>query len=163
MIRTTLGDIKRYFVFTEALNASVDFIMNNDLISLKPGKYTIDGTRIFALIQEVVTMPESLAPFENHMRYADLQMTISGEECVGYTPVVTLEKIGDYDLVNDVQLYTGKATVLMQNKALHSISLFFPEDGHQPYVAPKAPALIKKIVIRIDTDLLNGENPMVTK
>ena len=85
------------------------------------------------------------APFENHLRSADLQMTLSGDECVGYCPVSRLEKFGCYDAAADVQNYTGQADCVMRN-----------EDGHQPYVAKGTLQSIKKVVIRIDMEYLNS-------
>ncbi|MDO4559732.1 MAG: YhcH/YjgK/YiaL family protein [bacterium] len=155
MIRTTITDIKRYFCLGRGIRLAVDFIKNNDLISLPPGRYPIEGARVFALIQEVRTMLPADAPFENHLCSADLQMTLSGEECVGYCPVSKLTKFGSYNATADTQNYTGQADCIMQNQANDSVSIFFPEDGHQPYVAKDTPMHIKKVVIRINMDYIN--------
>ena len=156
MIRTTITDIKRYFCQGRGIEQAVDFINNNDLAALEPGRYSIDGTKVFALIQEVCTMRPEDAPFENHLRSADLQMTLSGDECVGYCPVSRLEKFGCYAAAADVQNYTGQADCVMRNEANKSIAIFFPEDGHQPYVAKGTLQSIKKVVIRIDMEYLNS-------
>lgn len=156
MIRTTVTEINRYFCLDRGIKLAVDFIKNSDLASLPPGRYPIDGAKVFALIQEVRTIFSEEALFENHFRSADLQMTISGEECVGYCPVAKLIKSGSYNEATDVQNYTGQADCIMQNKANESVSIFFPEDGHQPYVTRDISQPIKKIVVRINMEYIDS-------
>ena len=146
MIRTTVTEINRYFCLGRGIKLAVDFIKNSDLASLPPGRYPIDGAKVFALIQEVRTIFSEEALFENHFRSADLQMTISGEECVGYCPVAKLIKSGSYN----------EADCIMQNKANESVSIFFPEDGHQPYVTRDISQPIKKIVVRINMEYIDS-------
>ena len=57
--------------------------------------------------------------------------------------------IGEYDAAADVQNYSGETELIMRNDPGASVSIFFPEDGHQPYIAEKSPEPIKKVVIRI--------------
>ena len=93
---------------------------------------------------------------ENHKRHADLQATLRGVEYVGYCPIGKLTPEGDYNAETDVQLYSGEGDLLMRNDAGKSFALFYPEDGHQPYVTLGDPAPIKKVVVRIRTDMLAG-------
>ena len=158
MIRSLLEHAERYFILGDGVRLALDYIRDNDLSSFAPGRYPIDGEKVFALIQEVTTLPADVAPFENHLKHADLQVTLRGTECVGYCPVEKLTPKGDYTAETDVQLYTGTADVLMRCATGQSFALFFPEDGHQPYVAPGTPELIKKVVIRIRLDMLAGRN-----
>ena len=137
MIRTTLAEIERYYPLSDGIKTAADFIRNNDLASFPAGRYAVDGDRIFALVQELETKPADEALIENHMRSIDMQMTLRGNESVAYRPVAKLTKKGKYDAAADVQNYSG------------GVSIFFPEDGHQPYIAEKSPEPIKKVVIRI--------------
>lgn len=155
MIRAMLKDAERYYAMGEGIRIAVSYIRNNDLLSLAPGKYEIDGDRVFALIQEPVTQPPHIAPFENHKRHADLQVTLRGTEYVGYCPIDKLTPRGAYNHETDVQLYDGDSDVLMHCATGKSFALFFPEDGHQPYVTLEEPEPIKKVVIRIRLDTLN--------
>lgn len=149
MIRTTLADIERYYPLADGIKTAADFIRSNDLASFPAGRYRIDGDKIFALVQEVETVPQEEALIENHMRSIDMQMTLCGNESIAYRPVAQLTKKGGYDAVADVQNYSGTTELMMHNEPGHSVSIFFPEDGHQPYIAAKSSELIKKVVIRI--------------
>ena len=154
MIRALLEHAERYYVLGEGVRLALEYIRGNDLASLAPGRYPIDGEKVFALIQEPITQPKSKAPFENHMKHADLQVTLRGSEHVGYCPVGKLTPKGDYNAETDVQLYDGVEDVLMHCATGKSFSLFYPEDGHQPYVTLGESEPIKKVVIRIRLDML---------
>ena len=155
MIRAMLSDAERYYCLGEGVQKAVEFIRNNDLVTFAPGRYPIDGEKIFALIQEPVTQPKEKAPFETHQKHADLQVTLRGREYVGYCPVAKLTPKGEYNAETDVQLYDGEHDVLMHCQTGKSFSLFFPEDGHQPYVTLEESEPIKKVVIRIRLDALS--------
>lgn len=154
MIRAMLKDAERYYILGEGVRKAIEYIRGNDLLALPPGRYPIDGERIFALIQEPETQPQKTAAFENHLKHADLQMTLRGTEYVGYCPTEKLTPKGAYNEETDVQLYEGTSDVLMHCATGKSFSLFFPEDGHQPYVTLGEPEKIKKVVIRIRLDML---------
>ena len=144
MIRTTLAEIERYYPLSDGIKTAADFIRNNDLASFPAGRYAVDGDRIFALVQELETKPADEALIENHIRSIDMQMTLRGNESVAYRPVAKLTKKGEYDAAADVQNYSGETELIMRNDPGASVSIFFPEDGHQPYIAEKSPEPIKK-------------------
>lgn len=154
MIRADLVHAKRYYALGEGVRRAFEYIENNDLLALPAGRYPIDGEKVYALIQEVVTQPMDKAPFENHLKHADLQVTLKGTEYVGYCPVEKLRPRGDYNPETDVQLYEGENMVMLRCRTGRSFALFFPEDGHQPYVTLEKPESIKKVVIRIRLDTL---------
>lgn len=159
MIRAMLKDAERYYPLGEGVKLAIEYIRNNDLLALPAGKYPILGEKVFALIQEPTTQPPDVAPYENHKNHGDLQMTLRGTEHVGYCPTDRLTPKGDYNAETDVQLYEstgGEGKLLLKNVTGESFALFFPEDGHQPYVTVGKPEQIKKVVIRIRLDMLNG-------
>ena len=69
-------------------------------------------------------------------------------------PKLKLTPKGEYNAQTDVQLYDGEHDVLMHCQTGKSFALFFPEDGHQPYVTLGESEPIKKVVIRIRLDAL---------
>lgn len=157
MIRAMLAQAERYYPLGEGIRLAVEYIRGNDLQALPPGRYPIHGDKVFALIQEPTTQLPNIAPFENHKLHADFQMTLRGTEYVGYSHVSALSPKGAYNAETDVQLYEGKGELLVKCVTGKSFSLFFPEDGHQPYVTLDEPERIKKIVIRIHLDLISSK------
>lgn len=156
MIRAMIKDAERYYILGDGIRKAVEFLRNNDLRSFPVGRHDVDGDRVFVLIQEPTTQPIDVAPFENHLRHADLQVTLKGTEYVGYCPVEKLTKSGEYNALTDVQLFSGTNDVLMHCATGKSFSLFFPEDGHQPYVTMGESEKIKKAVFRIRMDMIAG-------
>ncbi|NLL36282.1 MAG: DUF386 domain-containing protein [Fretibacterium sp.] len=157
MIRALLEDAERYYVLGEGVKLALNFVRDNDLVNFAPGRYPVDGDRVFALIQERDSMLRSEAPFENHVQHADLQVTLRGVEYLGYCPIKYLTKKGEYNAETDVQLYEiDEDAILMRSDTGKSFSLFYPEDGHQPYVTLGDPAPLKKVVFRIRKDMLAG-------
>ena len=51
MIFDRLNNAKQYFKLDENLKKGFEFLLNNDLKSLKEGKYEISGDKIFANVQ----------------------------------------------------------------------------------------------------------------
>lgn len=152
MIRALLAHASRYYGLGWGIRRAFEFITQMDFSGLSAGRYDVEGDRIYALIQEKNSQRLCDAPFENHQRHADLQMTLSGDEWVGYCPVERLTLLGDYNAQTDVQLYTGTGS--LQRSYNDSFALFFPEDGHQPYVTMTEPAPLRKLVMRIRLDTL---------
>ena len=52
----------------------------------------------------------------------------------------------------DIQLFRGEGLSLDCRKGMFAV--FFPEDAHQPCVAPAEPAKIRKVVVKIHRSLL---------
>lgn len=153
MIRSALKDFDHYFCFGEGLKRAVDFARSNDLASFQQGRYPIWGDKVFALIQEPLTMTEEEAPFEIHRYHADLQSILIGSERVGYSHVEAVTPYGNYDEATDVQNFRGKGVLIQCAQGI--FSLFLPHDAHQPYVMVDKPERIKKVVIRIHLSTLN--------
>ena len=52
----------------------------------------------------------------------------------------------------DIQFFRGEGLSLDCRKGMFAV--FFPEDAHQPCVAPAEPAKIRKVVVKIHRSLL---------
>ena len=88
------------------------------------GKYEIDGTDIYAMVQEYVTAPFSEKKFEIHKEYIDIQYIVSGEEAMGFESLDKLTPIGDYK--PDAQLFYMNDTYDKINLSVGEYVVFFP-------------------------------------
>ena len=152
MIRSLLKYAEHYYCLGRGVRRAFEYIASTDFSSMKAGRYDVEGNRIYALLQERDSLPLHLAPFENHHRYLDLQTTQSGEEWLGYCPIDWLTPVGPYNAETDVQLYSGTGS--LQRSYVGSFAIFFPEDGHQPYVTSADPKPLRKLVMRIALETL---------
>src|SRR2546423_457006 len=57
---------------------------------LKPGRYDLDGERVYALVQQYTTKPVEQSQFEAHRRYIDVQYVHAGRETILWAPIATL-------------------------------------------------------------------------
>ncbi len=130
------------------------------LLSLEPDaeekEYPLDGERVFARIMSYPTIPADSARFEAHRKYADIQTVLSGEELLEWSPISGLEITSPYDPSKDVEFYSrlqpGPTRVKLSPGFF---ALLFPQDAHAPQLqCGKEAVIAKKVVIKIDTDLL---------
>lgn len=150
MLTTSLPLAERYDYLAPKFRQAYQFLRREDLASLAPGIYPIDGEQVYASIQHYTTMPAEDAKFETHNNYIDLQYMIEGRERFGYLPRAALES-APYDAANDLTFHpeppAGAATFLLLEAG--SYAIVPPEDGHKPRCMAGAPMPVKKAVIKI--------------
>ncbi len=123
------------------------YLMRPDLAQVALGKHSIDGDRVFALVQEYATKPQDQCLWEAHRRYIDVQFVQSGLEAMGWAPIEQMSVSQKYDADNDAALFKG-AGQLLQFPA-GSFAIFLPHDVHMPCVAAGNPQAVRKIVIKV--------------
>ena len=147
MIYDHISNAATYTGVSASIKKGLDYLVNTDLESLEVGKYEIDGSDVFVLIQEYQANALENAKCEAHKKYVDIQYIISGEEYIGYAPLEGMEVITPYNEEKDV-LFVKWDGVLM-NHSKGSFSIFFPQDAHMPKVEKIAASPIKKAVVKI--------------
>ena len=121
-----------------------------ELAQRAPGRYPIDGDRVFAMVQDVTTKPATESRPEAHARYLDVQYLISGCEKIGFLSAATEKRIVEDHLADrDIAFYDcpAQASELIMHPGMFAV--FFPGELHQPCCAVGEPALIRKIVIKV--------------
>ena len=72
------------------------------------------------------------ATLESHIRYIDVQCTISGTDLIGWKHIGECKGTGQgYDEEKDLEFYTGKADTWVKTPP-GTFGIFFPEDVHAP-------------------------------
>jgi YhcH/YjgK/YiaL family protein len=137
-----------YLLNPEQWDKAFSFLRETDLAGLEKGRYALDGTDLFAIIDEYVTNDESGTRLEAHRKYADIQYIISGEEMMG---IVHLGKT-----IETVSYVEEKDIVFLEStdeKLLHATPvtyfIFFPDDAHRPGIKVLVNAPAKKAVIKV--------------
>lgn len=128
---------------------AVDFLQNNDLENLAPGKYEIDGKNVYANVTEYTTIPWEEAKYESHRDYTDIQYVIKGSEIMTYAPVEALNVKVPYNEEKDVVFYDNENPGLKIVAKDGEYIIFNPWDGHKPKAAAGEPAPIKKVIVKI--------------
>jgi biofilm protein TabA len=147
---------KEKHLYPEAIQQGVEFIRNNDVLSMEPGKYPIQGDDLFALIQEMTTAPKAERRPESHRNYTDIQYLASGSEIIGVARagegnIVEEDLLDEKDIVFYSEVQEETDVILSPGM----FAVFFPADVHRPGCSVTADVPIRKVVIKIHPKLLS--------
>lgn len=146
MILDSLKNLESYIALNPNFAKAVEFVKNNDLSGLPLGRNEICGDDVFANVMEVKPRSRAEAPIEIHRKYIDIQIPVSGDEVMGYTPLEELPEM-EFDETADAALYpVGLAARDYFNVKRGQFVIFFPQDGHAPAVTAEP---LKKIVLKV--------------
>lgn len=124
------------------------FLREADLGGLEKGRYELDGTDLFAIIDEYVTKNESDTRLEAHCKYADIQYIISGGELMG---IVSLDKTTEtvpYNEEKDICFLESEHERFM-SATPDRYFIFFPDDAHRPSLKAGENTPVKKVVMKV--------------
>lgn len=125
---------------------AVDFIKN-----LTPDiecKKHILSDNIYANVEEYTT--KDVGYFEAHKDYLDIQILLSGEEIIEYTPLEGLSVKESYDKSRDIAFYyDGKNHVTPIKLEEGLFTVLYPQDAHKPQLKYKTNQKVKKVVVKI--------------
>lgn len=149
MLTTNLKLADKYDYLSEKFARAYEFLRTKDLSTLPIGITEIDGTDIFANVQEYTTMPWEDCAFEAHDQYFDLQYVVDGKEMFGYIKREELTETVPYDKEKDLVFFaepeeSGK--ILLE---AGDLAIVPPEDAHKPRCMAKESCKVKKIVIKV--------------
>ena len=144
MIVDRLDRIGAYAALSSNFAAAARWLAETDLHALAPGRYEIDGDRVFASLQDNWLERDTPA-FESHHLYSDLQLVLSGRErfLLGWTGREGAAAPGaDY--------YPSEAEdTLSFTLEPDQFVIFLPGELHSPGNPDGAPALCRKLVVKV--------------
>jgi len=138
-----------YFDLGENFQRGFEFLLNNDMEKLENGKYEIEGDNLYVSIQDYKTKSINEGKFEAHKKYADIQYIIKGKEQLGYTNVMLLEPITEYDKIADITFFDTNSENSFIKAQEGDFVIFMPEDAHMPCIAIDNPEYVKKAVVKV--------------
>jgi len=148
MVIDKLSEINKYASLHPRFAKAIDYIITTNLLNTEPGTVLVDGEDIKAIIMEGNCVPkeESLAGFECHNTYIDIQIVLKGKETVGWRARTSCSMPkGEYIEEKDVLFYAD-APILFFELHVGMFSIYFPEDVHAPMIG-EGP--IKKVVMKV--------------
>ena len=148
MICDALEHLNRYRGLHRNLDTAIDYLtayhVAHDLSDLPLGRTEVDGENVFINVMEADLSPDSTR-LENHKKYADLQIDLTGGEGWGYetAPGTEVEPyqpdIGKKDSEDAVFGALGEGRFV----------LFFPGALHRPGVEMPGCDRVRKAVVKI--------------
>ena len=148
MILDTLAMGTRYAALHPAFSKAMAFLNATDLAALPEGRHDIDGDRVYALVMQVQGRGQSAARLEAHRRYIDIQVTVTGEEVIGWRQARGCTADEPFDAKTDLGFFRDVPLAWITIPA-GCFAVFYPEDAHAP-LAGSGPAL--KVVVKVAVD-----------
>ena len=146
MIIDTIENLSKYVALNPLFADVVEFLKNNDLQTMEPGKYPIKDKNLFLNLQVAKQRTKDTAFLETHIEMIDIQIPISAAETFGYTPLCDLPDF-EYNAEKDITKYgdTKPQTYVTVNPG--QIAIFFTQDGHAPCITDASE--IKKAIFKV--------------
>ncbi|WP_028551250.1 YhcH/YjgK/YiaL family protein [Paenibacillus sp. UNC451MF] len=156
-----LGDLSKWekeqWAYAPILRKAIDYLRMTDLDNADIGTYRLLGEDMVALVQQANTVVSLERKSEHHAKYIDVQMVVAGEEIHVVARQSELN-VPVEDQLNDKD-YALYETVENEFELLLKPGMFviyFPDDLHRPACSPAGGTVTKRVVIKINKDLLQA-------
>ena len=151
MIADIIKNRQIYSVISSRIGSALEYIAKTDFSSMAPGRYELDGSNLFVLVQVYDSIPREQGKWECHRNYIDIQYIAEGVEQIGFNNTERMQILTPYNPEKDIEILGGNGDYVTLPEG--SYGIFFPEDAHQPKIAPaNVSGPIKKIVVKIKID-----------
>jgi biofilm protein TabA len=141
-------------VLPGAIVRALEALRRADLGALAPGRYEIEGDRLFYLVQDVDLRTMEESRLEAHRKYADIQIPVSAAERYGFAWQPDLAPSDDQFEANDLAFYPAPARENFIDAVPGTYLVFLPEELHRPCLAIEGPERIRKAVVKVHASLL---------
>jgi len=146
MIIDRMKNAAMYFGVNKRMEMAFHYLQTTDLTKVDPGRYEIDGHKVYALVQQYETKTKDKGRWEAHRKYIDVQYLWEGAELFGYSYLENLRFIG-YDENKDFLTLEGEGDYLTMQAG--TFIILAPQDAHMPGIAISAPQPVKKVVVKV--------------
>lgn len=147
MVLDTIANASRYLQIGEGIANALNYIRNNDLSAVLPGKYEIEGDRLVMLVMELENTNTNENRLEGHRRYIDLQYWVSGSELMGHEILNSQPVLEAYNEKSDCGFYNCIASYSRLLPGMFVI--YYPSDLHTAVNDPLSNERVKKVVFKI--------------
>ena len=146
MILDTLDNASKYINLHPRFAKAFEFIKSQNLETLEPGKFEIDGKDLHAAVSLKDGVTRETAKAEAHNNYIDIQVCPTGKEELGWKPrSKSVSPKEDYNAEKDVTFFNDQMDTYFQLSS-GQFAIFYPEDVHAPMIG-EGP--VKKLVVKV--------------
>jgi YhcH/YjgK/YiaL family protein len=134
----------------ECWDKAFAYLRDTDPDKVAPGKYKIDGDRVYVSVAEGNTKDIEDARWEAHLKYIDIQYVARGKEKIGVAPLSKAVSTESFNIEKDIGFFEVPEPDCKYYVAEPgTFFIFFPQDAHRPGIKIKGTDSDKKIVIKI--------------
>ena len=146
---------KQKSILPGAVVRAIEALQKLDLEKIEPGRYELEGDKLFYLVQDVElkTLPESRA--EAHHAYADIQIPVTAGERYGFAlPQPALQPKEDMLSEKDLAFYPDPDNESFIDVQPGAYLVFLPFELHRPCLAIGEKQTVRKVVVKVHSSLL---------
>lgn len=147
MIIDLLTNSKLYSEIHPRITRALKYLAETDFNLMSLGKYEVEGTDIFAIVNEYETKDVADCVWEAHRKYIDIHHILRGSELIGTTLLTNQLPTKEYDGENDYCLFEGGES----KQVLHTgmFAIFYPHDIHSTSHHPNSKTFVRKVVMKV--------------
>jgi len=149
MIVDKIGNAGAYADLSKRLAKALEVLKKEDFSKKADGRYDIDGSNLYYLVQRYQTKPMEQCKLEAHENYIDIQFAADGEEILAYTPIDNLEVTTPYNKEKDIVFYKTPAKITSVNLTAGMFCVLYPQDAHMPKCQLSGPSNVLKVVVKV--------------
>ena len=148
MIFDKLENLPRYAGSFPGADKVIAFLKECAAKTPAPGKYELDGKKLFVNVQQYSPKTFNPEKLEYHGNYIDIQLLFSGAEKLYYAPLEGLDEVMEYTPEKDCGMKRIPAPEAGVELPLvpGNFVLLYPEEGHLPGVGDPETTVVKAVV-----------------
>jgi len=131
------------------LERAFNFLETASVETKAPGRYELDGDRLYATVVEDKTIAVDTAQFEEHRKYIDVHYLVRGKEMIGSANPSSLKVKKPYSAEVEAALYERPPKYTKLKLKPGEFTVFFPGQAHMPGCFLDKSELIRKVVVKI--------------
>ena len=121
------------------------------------GIIELQGCDMYVNVHGYQTLPAAECQWESHRHTVDIQYCIAGGEIIEWLPTGVLTSLDDYFPAKDTEHWQDNGEQPAQLRMTPgAYVMFLPQELHRPKIMNGNQAHIKKLVIKIQNDLLQN-------
>lgn len=154
MKKDSIKNAKNYYGTSRNIELGLKYIENTDFLTVENGTYEIDGSDVYAIVQQYQTKPIEQGKFEAHKKYIDIQYMIEYQEQMGIAHIEDFEPEAPYDGEKDIVFFVENKNAPREFITVKQgeFVIFMPQDAHMPSIAVNQPERVKKVVVKVAVD-----------
>jgi YhcH/YjgK/YiaL family protein len=143
-----IDDIAAAAEFGEKYAKAFEFLRRPDLTRLSPGRYSIDGDRVFAIVSDNdLKAVGAMQTVEFHKKYADVQAPLTDEELFGLPDLPEAVANGPFDDEKDIAFFDAPCP--MRAVRPGQCIVIEPLVAHAPCHTDEPGTRLRKVIVKV--------------
>lgn len=138
----------------QKLKYAIELVKQQINDNTENGRYSIDGDKVFYMVSETLSRTQEEGKYEYHAKYIDIQIVLSGQECMAVSTLPPHSEIIEDKLINgDIAFVKAPIEETMFVLQPKDFVIFYPYEVHKPLcIVGGKTEKIRKVVVKVSLD-----------